>query len=95
MIGDLGQLRVDVEHARKQLHAAAYGRSWPCPHCGNERAHGGDWWAAGDLHEAAGVDGPVAMIAMNELVKAGVLEQDARFRVRLALRDSQQTETES
>lgn len=83
----LEQLQKDVGTARTAIRGVltsgvAY---WACPHCGGSRHHAGPaWWSANMLREAAGVDGPAAMIAINDMVGDGTLEQDSRLRVRLA-----------
>lgn len=77
-------LACEVRVARRLLLAAAKGKAWPCPHCGAERRHEDGWWSASDLREAAGIDGPVAMIATLNMISDGELETDSRLRVRLA-----------
>lgn len=85
-MGELATLRVDIAEARELvLKAARIGTTWPCPHCGAARTHEDGWWSVHTLREAAGISGPAAMIAVNQLVASGELLMDSRLRVRLPL----------
>lgn len=89
-MSELAQLHCDVIAARQAVLDVLRrgGAAWPCPHCNAQRSYGHsylDWWGAGMLCEAAGIDGPAAMIAINNLVGDGTLEQNSRLYVRLAV----------
>jgi hypothetical protein len=85
----------DVEYAMMSENIATFkkriveflrsGETWPCPRCGESmRLPEDGWWSASDLREATHSDGPSGMVAINELVAAGELEQNPRLQVRLA-----------
>lgn len=60
------------------------GDSWPCPRCAHPIEPPEDgWWNSQELREATGCWQPSGPMAISELVAAGVLEMDRRFRVRL------------
>lgn len=73
-------LRDTREALERTLRARA--NAWHCPRCGAQRTYEDQWWRADLLCEAAGVDGPEAMIALYELVRANKAELNSRLRVR-------------
>jgi hypothetical protein len=75
-----------VKNARALLlRALRDGPPWRCRCCGSLVENEGDGlWTAHMLCEAAGVDGPVAHIAIQELLRDGAVVADSRWRLRLA-----------